>query len=83
MKSYPNVTVNFTFRGICPRGKRMLPPETFKKERDRMLELEENARLLNYSGSTKFINVIITNPNYKIESLYYTNSTIKKQLFHI
>ena len=46
MKSYPNVTVNFTFRGICPRGKRMLPPETFKKERDRMLELEENARLL-------------------------------------
>lgn len=36
----------------------------------------ENARLLNYSGSTKFINVIITNPNYKIESLYYTNSTI-------
>ena len=23
----------------------------------------ENARLLNYSGSTKFINVIITNPN--------------------
>ena len=36
----------------------------------------ENARLLNYSGSTKFINVIITNPNYRIESLYYTNSTI-------
>ena len=31
---------------------------------------------LNYSGNTKFINVIITNPNYRIESLYYTNSTI-------
>ena len=39
-------------------------------------EYTENARLLNYSGSTKFINVIITNPNYRIESLYYTNSTI-------
>ena len=34
----------------------------------------EDAKLLNYSGSTKFINVIITNPNYRIESLYYTNS---------
>ena len=36
----------------------------------------EDAKLLNYSGNTKFINVIITNPNYRIESLYYTNSTI-------
>ena len=43
-----DVTVNFLPLGtfICPRGKRMLPPKTFKKERDRMLELEENTRLL-------------------------------------
>lgn len=31
----------------------------------------DHAKLLNYSGSKSFVNVIISNPNCKFESLYY------------
>ena len=34
-------------------------------------EYTDNAKLLNYSGSTNFVNVIISNPDCKLESLYY------------
>lgn len=34
-------------------------------------EYTDHAKLLNYSGSKSFVNVIISNPNCKFESLYY------------
>ena len=34
-------------------------------------EYTDKAKLLNYSGNTSFVNVIISNPNCKLESLYY------------